>query len=513
MCLAVFVLVLDTTVVNVALPSIQRALDADLATLEWTVNAYTLSFAVLLVTAGRIGDLFGRRRVLLVGLVGFGLSSAAVGLAPSGGLLVAARALQGVAGALVMPSTLSILANTFGEQERGRALGVWAGVSGLGIALGPVIGGIVTEAVGWRAIFFLNVPVSAAAVAIALLAVPESRDPLAARRIDVPGVAALTVGLTALVLALIHGNDWGWGSAAIVALLATAPIALAAFAALERRSPTPLVEGALLRARSFVGAGLVGFTITFAMFAMLFFISLYLQNLLGYSALEAGVRLLPATLAIVPVAPLAGRIADARGPRAPLIAGMVVTAGALLWASFLDPDSGYGFLVAPLMLLGTGIGLVLPPMTTAAMNAVDEAKVGVASGVLSMQRIIGGTFGVAVLGAIVQGVGRARVDDRLAFLPEAAREQIVDSLGSGAENAAGVPPQVVAVAREAFISALGSGLRVGAAVTLAGALAAWLLVADRARPERSARPSTAVAAAGSCTCTESPVQLAAPALR
>ena len=503
MCLSVFVLVLDTTVVNVALPSIQRALNANLQALEWTVNAYTLSFAVLLVTAGRLGDLFGRRRVLLVGLLGFGVSSAAVGLAPSDGLLIAARAVQGAAGALVMPSTLSILTNAFGEHERGRMLGVWAGVSGIGIALGPVIGGLVTEMVSWRAIFFLNVPVVAAAVAMTLFAVPESRDPLAARRIDLPGVLVLTVGLTALVLALIQGNGWGWGSAKTLALLATAAIALAAFAAVERRSPTPLVDGALLRARSFVGANVVGFTITFAMFAMLFFISLYLQNLLGFSALGAGVRLLPTTLAIVPVAPLAGRIADTRGPRAPLMAGIVASAAALLWASFLRDDSGYPFLVAPLVLLGIGIGFSLPPMTTAAMNAVDEAKAGVASGILTMQRIIGGTFGVAVLGAIVQGVGRARVDDRLAFLPAAARQQIVDSLGRGPGNDTEVPAQVATVVRDAFISALSTGLRVGAAVTLTGALAAWLLVTSRPAAQPGL-PMATVAAAGACTCTQCP---------
>src|SRR3954449_9327981 len=229
MCFALFMVMLDNTVVNVALPSIQRDLHADLSALEWTINAYTLSFAVLLVTGGRLGDIFGRRRMFLAGVVIFALSSAAIGLAPTDTALVIGRAVQGVGAALMMPATLSIITNAFPPQERGKAIGTWAGVSALALAIGPVVGGFLTESVSWRAIFFLNLPVAVGAVAVTLFAAHESRDETVEKSIDVPGIATLTVGLTALVLALVEGNQWGWGSGRIVGLLATAAVGLSAF--------------------------------------------------------------------------------------------------------------------------------------------------------------------------------------------------------------------------------------------------------------------------------------------
>jgi EmrB/QacA subfamily drug resistance transporter len=282
MCFALFMIMLDNTVVNVALPSIQRDLHANLSSLEWTINAYTLSFAVLLITGGRLGDIFGRRRMFLAGVVIFALSSAAIGLSPSDAWLVGGRAVQGIGAALMMPATLSIITNAFPPQERGKAIGTWAGVSALALAIGPVVGGFLTESVSWRAIFFLNLPVAVGAVLVTLFAARESRDETVEKRVDIPGIATITTGLTALVLALVEGNQWGWASGRILGLLATALVALSSFVYIELHTRVPMVDFAFFRSRSFLGANVVAFVVSFSMLAMFFFIALYMQNILGY---------------------------------------------------------------------------------------------------------------------------------------------------------------------------------------------------------------------------------------
>ena len=306
MCFALFMIMLDNTVVNVALPSIQKDLGASISGLEWTINGYTLSFAVLLATGGRLGDIFGRRRMFLFGVVIFTLSSATAGFAGDATSLVVSRIVQGVGAALMMPATLSIITDAFPASERGKAMGMWAGVSALALAVGPVLGGFLTEHVSWRAIFYLNIPVAIGAVTAALFAVRESRDTTVGRQVDYAGVAALTVGLTALILALVEGNAWGWGSPEIVALLAGAVLGLVAFVAIERRVKVPMVDFSLLSDRNFLGAVVVALIVSFSMLGVFFFLALYMQDILGYSPLEAGVRFLPSTLMIVGVAPVAG---------------------------------------------------------------------------------------------------------------------------------------------------------------------------------------------------------------
>jgi EmrB/QacA subfamily drug resistance transporter len=490
MCFALFMIMLDNTVVNVALPSIQRDLEADLSALEWTINAYTLSFAVLLVTGGRLGDIYGRRLTFLIGVVVFATSSAGIGLAPTEGWLVFGRAAQGVGAALMMPATLSIISNAFPPHERGKAIGTWAGVSALALAIGPVVGGFLTEEVSWRAIFFLNLPVAAGAVAVALFAARESRDETVERRVDVPGVVTLTAGLASLVLALVEGNQWGWGSPRIVGLLALAVVALGAFVLVERHTRVPMVDFSFFRSRSFLGASLVAFVVSFSMLAMFFFMALYMQNVLRYSPLEAGVRFLPSTLVVMVVGPIAGRLSDRLGSRGLLVAGMTIVAASLLWQSFLEVDTGFGFLLPAFVAMGAGIALVMSPMSTAAMNAVDDSKAGVASGVLSMARMVGGTFGVAALGALVAALGRSRLAELLPQVSGERREQLVDALGSGAADGAAAAPPVAAAMREAFVGALQSGLRLAAAFALVGAVAAFALV----RREPGAAPAAAVAA-------------------
>jgi EmrB/QacA subfamily drug resistance transporter len=488
MCFALFMVMLDNTVVNVALPSIQREFDASMSALEWTVNAYTLVFAVLLVTGGRLGDIFGRVRMFLFGVVVFALSSAAIGLAPDDTWLVAGRAVQGIGAAFMMPGTLSIISNAFPPAERGKAIGTWAGVSAIALALGPLVGGWLTEDVSWRAIFFLNLPVAAGAIAVTLFAAHESRDETVSRTVDIPGIAAITIGLTALVLALVEGNAWGWGSPAIVALLVTAVVACVAFIAIERRSPAPIVDFDFFRSRAFVGANLVAFAVSFSMLAMFFFLTLYMQNILGYSPLEAGVRFLPSTLIIIVAGPVAGRLTDRIGPRPLITAGMALVAISLLWQSRVQVDTSYAFLLPAFMIMGVGMGLTMSPMSTAAMNAVDRTKAGVASGTLSMSRMVGGTFGVAVLGALVAAVGRQDLAQSLPSVPDATRERLVDGLGSGA-GTQGAPARAVDAAHAAFVDALGTALTLSAAAAAVAAVLAWVLLSS-ARPVAAERAPT-----------------------
>jgi EmrB/QacA subfamily drug resistance transporter len=429
MCFALFMIMLDNTVVNVALPSIQRDLGASLSALEWTVNGYTLSFAVLLATGGRLGDIFGRRLTFLIGVVVFAASSATAGLAPDTTSLVVSRVVQGVGAALMMPATLSIVTDAFPPHERGKAMGTWAGVSALALAVGPVLGGFLTEHVSWRAIFYLNIPVAVGAVAAALFAVRESRDTTVGREVDYLGVVTLTTALTALVLALVEGNAWGWGSPEVVALLVGAGLGLAAFVAVELRVKAPMVEFRFFSDRNFLGAVVVALIVSFAMLGVFFFLALYMQNILGYSALQAGVRFLPSTLMVVVVAPVAGRLADRIGPRWLIAAGLTIVAASLYSFSGIAVDSSYGELLPGFILLGIGIALTMSPMTSAAMNAVAVEKAGIASGVLSMFRMIGGSLGVAVTGAIFQGaVGNPETATPVEFVDALGHAMMVSAL-------------------------------------------------------------------------------------
>ncbi len=496
MCFALFMIMLDNTVVNVALPSIQEDLGASLSGLEWTVNAYTLTFAVLLVTGGRLGDIFGRRMVFLGGVVVFAVSSAAIGFAPTQGWLVAGRALQGAGAAFMMPGTLSIISNAFPPEERGKAIGTWAGVSALALAIGPVVGGALAEYVSWRAIFFLNLPVAAGAVAVTLFATRESRDETVDRTVDWAGIASLSIGLTALVLALVEGNAWGWGSPEIVALLAAAVVGLTSFTALERRVKAPMVDFTYFRSSTFLGSNLVAFIVTFVMLAMFFFTALYMQNFLNYSALEAGLRFLPSTALIILVAPIAGRLTDTVGPRRLMVTGLLFIAAALYVQTYISVDSAYGVLLPAFVLLGVGMGLVMSPMSTAAMNSVDPSKAGGASGILTMSRMVGGTFGVAAFGALFSHLSSGRLEERLSGTGISAtqRESLVENIGSGAgaDRLSGLDPaaatQVDKAVEESFIHALSSGMWLATGVALLGALIAAVTIKDRLAEREPAQP-------------------------
>jgi EmrB/QacA subfamily drug resistance transporter len=518
MCFALFMIMLDNTVVNVALPSIQRDLGASISGLEWTINGYTLSFAVLLATGGRLGDIFGRRRMFLAGVVIFALSSATAGFAPDETSLVVSRVVQGVGAALMMPGTLSIITDAFPPEERGKAMGTWAGVSALALAVGPVLGGFLTEHVSWRAIFYLNIPVASGAVTATIFAVRESRDRTVGREVDYPGVAVLTVGLTALVLALVEGNSWGWGSPTIVGLLLAAAVALPAFVAVENRVKAPMVQFDLLSDRNFLGAVVVALIITFAMLGVFFFLALYMQDILGYTPLEAGIRFLPSTLMIVGVAPVAGRLADRFGPRWLIAGGLTLVAASLFTFSRIAVDSSYLDLLPGFMLLGIGIAMTMSPMTSAAMNAVTVDKAGIASGVLSMFRMVGGSLGVAVTGAIFQGLVSSRLETLLvgSGVTASQRDAISEQLGGGSvDNVPGLDPaqakQVSAAGSEAFVYALSHAMTVSGLVALLGAAVGAMAIRAKGKETTVEAAEGAVNPGGSAIAAEERAEEAVPA--
>jgi EmrB/QacA subfamily drug resistance transporter len=476
MCFALFMIMLDNTIVNVALPSIQKDLGASIGGLEWTINGYTLSFAVLLATGGRLGDIFGRRLMFMVGVVVFALSSATAGFAPDETALVISRVVQGVGAALMMPGTLSIITDAFPAHERGKAMGTWAGVSALALAVGPVLGGFLTEHVSWRAIFYVNIPVAVGAIIATLFAVRESRDTSVGREVDYAGVAVLTVGLTSLVLALVEGNSWGWGSTEIIGLLLIAALALPAFVFVENRVKAPMVQFDLLSDRNFLAAVCVAMIISFGMLGVFFFLALYMQDILGYTPLQAGVRFLPSTLMIVGVAPVAGRLSDRFGPRWLIAIGLVIVAASLFSFSRIAVDSTYLDLLPGFMLLGIGIAMTMSPMTSAAMNAVPVQKAGIASGVLSMFRMVGGSLGVAVTGAIFQGLVTSKLSSLLSGsgVTAAQRDAVSEQLGGGSVQkvpglSAAQAKEVTTAGSEAFVYALGHAMTVSAFVALLGA--------------------------------------------
>ncbi|MGZ4380073.1 MAG: MFS transporter [Gaiellaceae bacterium] len=398
---ALFMIMLDNTVVNVALPSIQRDLGIGISELEWIVTAYALSFAVFLLTGGKLADRYGRRRVFLIGLTTFTLSSLACGLAGSAGMLIGARAVQGVGAALMMPATLSIISAVFPARERGTAIGIWAGVSAMALAIGPLIGGLLTEKVNWNWIFYINVPVGILGIVAAFILVPESRDMSAVQRLDLPGLITSGLAVFALTYALIEANTYGWTSARILGLFALFALSLGAFVLLELHQRAPMLDLTLFKNSTFAGANAVALMVSLAMFGVFFFISLFMQNILHYSAIKAGATFLPMTILIILVAPLAGALSDRLGSRWLMTGGMLLVAGSLVVFAQLDQSSGFWDILPGLLIGGVGMAMTMSPMTSATLSAVSVDKAGVASGVLNTFRQVGGSLGIAIGGAIL----------------------------------------------------------------------------------------------------------------
>jgi EmrB/QacA subfamily drug resistance transporter len=396
-----FMIMLDNTVVNVALPSIQKDLGVDLSELEWIVTGYALTFAAFMLTGGKLADLLGRRLIFVVGLTIFTISSLACGMAGSGEVLIGARIVQGVGAALMNPATLSIITATFPPEQRGAAIGIWAGVSALALAIGPLVGGLLTEHASWNWIFFVNVPVGVLAIAASFLLIDESKDTSEEQRLDLPGLLASGIGLFSLTYALIEGNSYGWTSPRIVGTFTVAVVALVTFVMLERHQRVPMLDLALFRNRTFAGANAVMLLVALAMFGVFFFVSLYMQNILGYSAVQAGAAFLPMTLLIVLIAPIAGRTSDRFGSRWLMSTGMTLLSLQLFYFSTLGVHETYWKLLPAMLIGGVGMALVMTPSAAAAMSGVPVAKAGVGSAVLNSARQVGGSVGIALIGAIV----------------------------------------------------------------------------------------------------------------
>jgi EmrB/QacA subfamily drug resistance transporter len=485
-CVSIFMLLLDITVVNVALPDIQRELDASFSDTQWFIDAYALTLASLLLTAGTLGDQIGRRLVFGVGLVLFCLASLACGLSGSPLMLILARAVQGIGGAMLFATSLSLIAQAFQGPDRGTAFGIWGATIGAAVAIGPLVGGALTDSLGWEWIFFVNVPIGIGAVFVALAKVDESSDPTPAG-IDWAGAVTFSASLFMLVFALIRGNPEGWGSTPIVALLAGSALAFAAFVAIEMRSDHPMFELALFRNRTFVGASIVAFVLSAAMFSMFLYITLYMQNVLGHTPLETGLRFLPLTVISFFVAPAVGRLNSKGVPaRIFLSGGLVLVGVGLLLMHGVEAGSEWTAMLAGFCVAGGGIGMVNPTLATAAVGVVAPQRSGMASGINNTFRQIGIATGIAALGAIFQSHIEEEVATGLQGTPGAERAgEIAHGVASGGirQVIESVPAQVrdsvQQVADQAFVSGLNELFTVGAIVAFAGAVLAALLVRQR----------------------------------
>jgi EmrB/QacA subfamily drug resistance transporter len=498
--MGLFVLMLDSTVVALALPAIQHDLDASSPALQWVQNAYLLIIATLVVTAGRIGDIAGRRRVFLAGLALFGAGSALAALAPSPDLLIAGRVVQGAGGAAMLALSLAIVSDAFPDAERPRALGLWAAVSGISLAVGPLVGGALVEAASWRWIFWLNLPFLAAGLLITLRATRESRDETAGGEVDWPGLATLGTGLLLVVLALVQAK--GWPAGRVLGLAAGGAALLAAFVLVERRAREPIVDFALFRNGSYFGATMAGFTLVGAYWAVMFYEPQYLQDILGHSALEAGLLVLPITVPMVVLSPLVPRLEARFGTRGLMTFGMALGAAGLAVMALAGSARSYGRLLPGYLLFGLALGFVYASMSTAAMTAMPREKAGIASGVLAMSRVLAGALVLAAVGALFQHL---LLERRAELLPDVSQGgpapgADLDALLAGSADAraeiAGLPLQarlaVETAARDAFGFAMGRGLWVCAAIVVLGALLTWRFVRDAPRvpapaPEHHAR--------------------------
>jgi EmrB/QacA subfamily drug resistance transporter len=488
LCLSLLVIGLDNTILNVALPTLVRDLGASTSQLQWIVDAYTLVFAGLLLTAGSLSDRYGRRTALAAGLVVFGVGSVASAFAGSASTLIFTRALMGVGGAFIMPSTLSILTNVFPAEERGRAIGIWAGVSGLGIGIGPVVGGWLLTHFWWGSVFLVNVPVVIFALIAGRLIIPNSKDP-SAPRLDPVGASLSIVGLVSLVFGIIEAPSHGWTDPLILTAFGIALITLTAFIAWERRSDHPMLNLEFFKNPRFTAANISVTLVFFALFGSLFFLTQYLQFVLGYSALQAGYRVAPIALVLIVVSPLTGRLVNRLGNKVLVTAGMSVVASGLWYLSTLTIASGYGHVLISIMILGTGMSLAMTPATESIMGSLPLAKAGVGSAMNDTTRQIGGALGVAILGSVFASAYTAALGPWLAGLPANAATAAQSSVGAAIEignQVGGVAgTALVTAAKSSFIHAMDRGLAVGAVAALVGAFVALVWLPKRARVDEA----------------------------
>jgi EmrB/QacA subfamily drug resistance transporter len=499
--LGVFMLLLDVTIVNVALSHIQQAFTASLSDLQWVIDAYALTLAALLLMAGSIADRVGRRRMFAVGITLFTLASLLCGLAPSAEFLSISRGLQGVGGAIMFATSLALLAQAFPPDRRGVAFGVFGAVTGVAVAVGPVLGGALTSWMSWRWIFFVNLPVGAAALLVTVLRVDESRDPKAGRP-DWPGFATFSVALAALVYGLIESDRDGWRSTTVITSLSTAAVLLIGFALLERRSPAPMFDLRLLRVPTFGGGLLAAWAISASIFSLLTFLMLYLQNVLGYSPLQAGLRVLPLSLAVFFAAAVAGRLSD-RVPARWLIApGFVLVGAGILLMRGIEPGQSWTHFVAGFVVAGIGAGFINVPLASTALGVVSARQAGMASGMNSTLRQVGIATGVATLGSIFSTRLLHALSEDLASGPLAARAHGIAAAVTGGrlpEALSALPgaqrAEAAAAVRDSFATALNDILFIGAMIALAGTVLTFVLIRQRDFVAAETPGDTVVAAA------------------
>jgi EmrB/QacA subfamily drug resistance transporter len=485
---ATFMLLLDITVVNTALPSIEDDLGASFTDLQWVIDAYALTLAAAVLTAGSLADRLGRRRVFAIGLGVFSLASLLAALAPDATFLNLSRALQGIGGAIMFAVSLALIAQEFpAGRERGTAMGVFGATIGVAVAVGPLVGGALTDALGWESIFLLNVPIGVAAIVVTYLKLRESRDP-SATRIDWAGLATFSSALFLLVLALLRGNDEGWGSTLIVGLLVGAAALMAAFIAVERRAAEPMLPLGLFRNRSFTGVQLAAFAVSGSMFALFLYLTLYLQGFLGHSPLEAGIRYLPITIASFVAAPIAGALLGRVQARFLMAAGLGLAAVGLFLMSGLGLASEWTALLGGFLVAGAGVGLLNPVIADVALSVVPKEQSGMASGINDTFRQVGVAVGIAAWGAIFLGRGANEVSEVAAGTPAATGDrprQLVEATSSGNLDAvlSSVPEQargaVSSAAREGFLAGINEILVLGGVLAAAGAVVALWLVRER----------------------------------
>jgi EmrB/QacA subfamily drug resistance transporter len=461
-CVAIFMLLLDITVVNVALPDIQKELHASFTDLQWVVDAYALTLASVVLVAGTLGDMLGRKRVFLSGVALFTLASALCGAATSPLFLNLARGLQGIGGAIMFAVSLAILSQEFHGKERGTAFGIWGSTIGAAVAIGPLVGGALTTWLGWRWIFFVNLPIGILCIAGGLRVLHESRNETHGG-LDIFGFVTLTGGLFSLVLALLRGNDWGWSSGRVVTLYILALVLLVGFYFIERGQREPMLDFSLFRVPTFAGAQIVAFAISSAMFAQFLYLTLYLQNVLGLSPIQAGLRFLPLSLVSFFVAPVSGRLSARLPVRFLLGGGLALVGLALVLMHGVTPSSDWTTLLPGFIVGGIGIGMVNPPLASTAVSVVPPQRAGMASGVNNTFRQVGIATGIAGLGAIFQDTIKSNLHDA----------------GSAQAVASGAVQQGGDIARAAFIAGLNEILLVGAIVAFAGAVLALVLVRNR----------------------------------
>jgi EmrB/QacA subfamily drug resistance transporter len=494
---ATFMLLLDITVVNVALPSIRKDLGASFTDLQWVVDAYALTLAALVLTAGSLADRLGRRRLFAAGLAIFSVASLLCALAPDPTFLNVARAVQGVGGAVMFAVSLALIAQEFtAGRERGTAMGLYGATIGMAVAIGPLIGGALTDSLGWESIFYLNVPIGVAAIAITYLKVRESRDPNATR-VDWPGVATFSGALLLLVLALVRGNDEGWGSTLIVSLFAGSAALLVSFLAIERRVAEPMLPLGLFRRRAFTGVQLAAFAVSGSLFALFLYLTLYLQNYLGLSPFEAGLRYLPITLASFIAAPIAGALLSRVPARLMMSTGLAVGGLGLLLMAGIGTGDEWTTLLGGFLVAGAGVGLLNPVIADVAVSVVPKEQSGMAAGINDTFRQVGVAVGIAVWGAIFVGRGADKVAELAAGTPAASGDrprQLVEAASSGnLDHAlAAFPPgarQAVShAAGEGFLAGLNDVLTLGAVLSFAGAVLALWLVREREIERESLEP-------------------------